>query len=116
MFPFRLAAFVALASLLIITPGQAPAQSAIEKTDQTDCKIEDWRWTYNEAMELLRVEGAVTCNTGHVIIRAYADKGEEAVYLGNMDSYIDGYAFTAHMRPVEEKPESVSIKYTIREE
>ena len=113
MLLFRLVGFAALVSLLIIAPDQAPAQSSIEKTDQTDCKIEDWRWTYNEAMELLRVEGAVTCNTGHVIIRAYANKGEEAVYLGNMDSYIDGYAFTAHMRPVEEKPESLSIKYTI---
>ena len=103
---------VALASLLVIAPSQAPAQSGIEKTDQTDCKIEDWKWTYNETVEALRIEGAVTCSTGHVIIRAYTEKGEEAVYLGNMDSYINGYAFTAHMRPVEEKPESLSIKYT----
>ena len=113
MFPFRLAAFVALASLLIITPGQAPAQSAIEKTDQTDCKIEDWKWTYRDASQSLRVEGAVTCSTGHVIIRAYTEKEGETVYLGNMDGYIDGYAFTAITRPVEEKPESLSIKYTI---
>ena len=115
MFLFRFGSFVALVSLLIIAPGQAPAQSAIEKTDQTGCEIEDWKWTYKEAMKLLRVEGAVTCNTGHIIMRAYAGKGEDAVYLGNMDTYIDGYAFTTHMRPVEEKPESLSIKYTIGE-
>ena len=107
---------VALALLLVITPGQASAQSGIEKTDQTDCKIEDWKWTYNETVEALRIEGAVTCSTGHVIIRAYTEKGEETVYLGNMDSYIDGYAFTTHMRPVEEKPESLFIKYTISDQ
>ena len=116
MLLFRLVGFVALASLLIIAPGHAVAQSAAEKTDQTECKIEDWKWTYNEAMELLRLEGAVTCNTGHIIMRAYAGKGEDAVYLGNMDTYIDGYAFTTHMRPVEEKPETLSIKYTIGDE
>ena len=113
---FRLVGFAALVSLLIIAPGQAPAQSSIEKTDQTDCKIEDWRWTYNEIMGSLRVEGAVTCNTGRVIIRAYTEKEEEVVYLGNMDSLIDGYAFTAIMMAVEEKPESLSIRYTIGDE
>ena len=116
MFLFRLALYAVLASALVISPSQVPAQSGIEKTDQTECKIEDWKWTYNETVEALRIEGAVTCSTGHVIIRAYAKKGEEAVYLGNMDSYIDGYAFTALMRPVEEKPESLSIKYTISDQ
>ena len=116
MLLFRLVGFVALASLLVIAPSQAPAQSGIEKTDQTDCKIEDWKWTYNETVEALRIEGAVTCSTGHVIIRAYTEKEEGAVYLGNMDSYIDGYAFTAIMRPVEEKPQTLSIKYTISDQ
>ena len=111
-----LAVFAVLVSLFLMTPSQAPAQSAIEKTDQTDCKIEDWKWTYREAMKLLRVEGAVTCNTGHIIMRVYTEKDEKAVYLGNATSFIAGYAFTAIVTDVEEKPDSLSIKYTIGDE
>ena len=116
MFLFRLAAFVALASLLVITPSQVPAQSGIEKTDQTECRIEDWRWTYTDVMKALTVEGAATCNSGRVIMRVYIEKEEGAVYLGNADSFIDGYAFTAIVTDVEDKPESLSIKYTIGDE
>ena len=113
MLPFRLVGFVALASLLVIAPSQAPAQSSIEKTDQTDCKIEDWRWAYSDVVKALTVEGATTCNTGHAIIRVYTEKDEGAVYLGNANGFIDGYAFTAIVTDVEEKPESLSIKYAI---
>lgn len=113
MLPFRLIGFVALAYFLAITPGQAPAQSAAEKTDQTACKIEDWRWTYSDMLKALTVEGAVTCNAGHLIMRVYAEKEEKAVYLGNANSFINGYAFTAVVTDVEDQPESVSIKYTV---
>ena len=104
---------MALASLLAITPSQAPAQSGIEKTDQTSCEIEDWRWAYSAVVKALTVEGATTCNAGHAIIRVYTEKEEGAVYLGNANGFIDGYAFTAIVTNVEEKPETLSIKYTI---
>ena len=110
---FRFAVFIVLVSLLVIAPSQVPAQSGAEKTDQTECKIEDWRWSYNEATEWLHVEGAVSCNTGRVVIRAYTEEGDEVVYLGNADSLVDGYTFTAIVTSVDDKPESLSIKYTI---
>ena len=116
MFLFRFGSFVALVSLLAIAPSQAPAQSSIEKTDQTDCKIEDWRWAYSDVVKALTVEGATTCNTGHAIIRVYTEKEEGAVYLGNANGFIDGYAFTAIVTDVEDKPETLSIKYTIGDE
>ena len=112
----RLVGFVALASLLMITPSEVQAQSSAEKTDDTNCMIEDWRWTYSEGMGALRVEGAVTCKSGNVIMRAYTEKEGESVYVGNLDGLIEGYAFTAIMWNLGEKPDSLSIKYTIGEE
>ena len=105
---FRLVGFVALASLLIISPSHVPAQSAAEKTDQTDCRIEDWRWAYSDVVKALTVEGAVTCNAGHLIMRVYTQKEEASVYLGNANSFIAGYAFTAIVTDVEDKPDSLS--------
>ena len=102
MLLFRLFGYAILAWMLVTTLGYAQARSSAEKTDDTDCKIEDWRWTYHERVEAVRVEAAVTCSAGHVIIRAYTDKEGEAVYLGNMEAFIDGYAFTAIMRPIQE--------------
>ena len=116
MLLFRLFGYAILAWMLVTTLVYAQARSSAEKTDDTDCKIEDWRWTYHERVETVRVEAAVTCGAGHVIIRAYTDKEGEAVYLGNMEAFIDGYAFTAIMMPILEKPETLSIKYTVGEE
>ena len=112
---FRFVGFVALASLLAISLGQAVARSAAEKTDQTDCRIEDWRWAYSNVMEALTVEGAVTCSDGHFIMRAYTEKEDGVVYLGNARSRVAGYAFTAIVTDVKDRPDSLSIKYTIEQ-
>ena len=108
-----LAAFVVLASLLIFAPSQGSAQSTLEKTDATPCRIEDWRWAYNDTIKAVHVQGATTCSSAHVIMRAYTKAGEEAVYLGNLEAYSEGHAFEAYLTDVQDEPESLSVKYTI---
>lgn len=103
---------VALA-LLALGLSQAAADPRLEKTDQTPCRIEDWRWSHSAVVKALTIEGAASCTSGHVIMRVYSRTDEGDVYLGNANAFIDGYAFTAIVTSVEEKPESLSVRYTI---
>ena len=87
-------------TLLVLGLSQVGADSHMEKTDQTQCKIEDIRWTYRDSAERLRLEGTATCSSGYIVIRAYAKKQAETVYLGNMETFIRGYAFSSSIRNV----------------
>ena len=102
-------AFVILAVLVI----QSHAQSGIEKTDDTDCRIEDWRWAYNDIMKMITIEGTTSCPAGRIIIRSYTGADGSTEYLGNADGYVDGHAFTALVTSVESKPDTLSIKYSM---
>ena len=102
--------------LLVVGACQVGADSHTEKTDQTQCKIEDIRWVYRERTERLRVEGTATCSSGYIIIRAYEKKGEESVYVGNMETFIRGYTFSSPIRNVPNMPDTLTIRYTIEED
>ena len=110
----RISVVVAL-TLLVLGLSQAVADSHMEKTDETQCKIEDIRWTYRDSAERLRLEGTATCSSGYIVIRAYAKKQAETVYVGNMETFIRGYAFSSSIRNVPEMPDTLTIKYTIEE-
>lgn len=76
------------------------------------CQIEDWRWSYNDLVEGIDIEGTTTCETGSIIIRAYDESGE---FVGTGTDYrFEGYAFKAYIDNVPRAPQSLAIKHTIK--
>jgi hypothetical protein len=72
-----------------------------------ECKIEDWR--YLQRTNFVVIEGATSCATGKVIIRAY--NGDGGDYIGNAMAYIEGYSFSAILDGAA--PKNLTIKYVI---
>lgn len=86
-----------VAVVLLLTGGSAFAQA---------CEIEDWR--FYEAAGHIMIQGATTCKTGTLHIRAYNSETDE--YLGNATAYVKGYTFETIMQG--SAPSKLSIKYS----
>ena len=77
------------------------------------CKIEDWRWRM-DALGGMWIEGATTCPSGRIKIRAYSVVGDDERFLGVMDTWIEGYTFNDYIHDVAPVPQKISIRYTIQ--
>ncbi len=77
------------------------------------CEVEDWR-SYNSS-NFQFIDGVATCDSGYIIIRLYDGSEEVQKFIGTARDFIDGHTFKAIAENVE-KPESLSIKYSIEPE
>ena len=79
-----------------------------------NCEIEAWRYTYMSMGGLLTIEGSASCESGLANIRLFGGpEGKE--FLGVASGIVEGHALTAIAHGIHEKPETLTIKYSISE-
>lgn len=77
-----------------------------------ECRVEDWRSSYDKDSKYLEIQGSATCKKGILYLRVY--DGEN--FLGTDTCDIEGYIFEATLWKIKKEPASVSIKFHIEQE
>ena len=71
------------------------------------CEIEAWRTVFTSG--ILAIEGSATCNSGGVQVRLYDDDQ----FIGVASGIVDGHVVRAFAHDIAQRPQTLSIKYSI---
>ena len=77
------------------------------------CEVEAWRWYHTAIIDMLSIEGATTCENGHLILRVYEGEDENRRFLGVDTAFIRGHTFQAMVSAITTAPITVTIEYTV---
>ncbi len=90
---------------MVFLPVQSVAQT-------NGCEVEDWKYVYQNIMQMLTVEGVTTCESGEIHLRLYEGEGETREFYGVETAFIEGHIFETIIIQAE-KPTSLSLEYKI---
>ena len=79
------------------------------------CEIDEFRHLHDLESGYLTIEGTATCETGRLVLRAYAGLGDKKKLIGVARARIEGYVFEIVIQGVSEPVNELDLKCVIYE-
>ena len=98
----------AVAAIALVVLGTAAFAA-----QDTQCRIEDWKWKYNgthRGQSIIRIEGTTTCKDGVARLRVYDGNGK---LLGVGGTFIGGHIFHKDIFDVAPNIKAIKIRAEI---